>query len=211
MIALAPDLSESYYARARAYFEWEHYPEAENDLRIALNLDRASSKAIYLLADVLFYRGRYLEAIPLFERAIEIGPKTYLLYLDLGQTFRQANLPDQAKEAYQKSATIAEAELAKNSRDAVVQAHLAYLWARLDQKRQAESEAVLALQLRPESANASRWVVMAYEALGERERALAVAERAPDVALRRLKRSPDMADLVNNLRFQQLMQARHIQ
>jgi len=85
------------------------------------------------------------------------------------------------------------------------------MWARLDEKRQAESEAVLALQPGPPSPVVAQWVVMTYEALGEHDRALEIAATAPDETLRRLIRSPDMAELRQNARFEQLMQSRHIQ
>ena len=163
------------------------------------------------MASILAYRGNYREAISFFQRALQIGPETSTLYLGLGQTYRWANLPRQAADAYQKGVILAQGELAQNSRDSIVQAHLAYMWARLDDRRQAESEAVLALQATPRPIEADRWVVMTYEALGDHEHALAAAEAAPDEALRRLKRSPDMAGLRANPRFQQLMESRHIQ
>jgi len=52
---------------------------------------------------------------------------------------------------------------------------------------------------------------MTYEALGEHDNALAVAEMAPDDALRRLIRSPDLADLRKDVRFQQLVKSRRIE
>lgn len=210
MVALAPDLSESYYARAGSYFNWQHYPEAENDLRAALRLDARSSKAIILLASTLAYEQQYQDAIPLFERALEIGPETYVLDLALGQTYRWANLPDQATAAYAKGVVLAKLNLARNSRDAIVQARLAYMLARLGERMQAQSEAVLALQAQPTVAEVVRWVVMAYVALEEYDRALVAAESAPNDALRRLNRSPDMAGFRVNPRFQQLMRSRHI-
>jgi len=85
------------------------------------------------------------------------------------------------------------------------------MWARLDEQRQAEFEIVLALQPAPASPEVTRWAVMTYDALGERQRALEVAEGSPDETLQRLKRSPDMAGLRNTSRFQLLMQSRHIQ
>jgi serine/threonine protein kinase/tetratricopeptide (TPR) repeat protein len=211
MVALAPELSESYYARANPYFNWGHYAEAETDLRAALQLAPDSSRATQLLASSLAYEGRYTEAVALFQQAIATGPETYLLYLNFGQTLRWAGLPEQAREAFRKGAALAQADLANNSRDGLVRSLLAYLSARLGERSKAESEAVLALQSAPASASVARWVIMTYEALGERSRALDVAETAPDDALRRLKRSPDMADFQNNPRFQQLVQSRHVQ
>ena len=210
MVALAPDLSGSYYFRGLAYFNWGRYSEAELDLRTALNLDEASSRAIQLLAGTLLYEGRYQDAISLFQRARQIGPETSLLFLNLGQALRWAGQPRDAIQAYQNGAALAQAELAQNSRDGIVQARLAYMLARLGQRNRAESEAVLAMQPSQASPEVARWVVMTYEALGEDDRALAVAEMAPDDALRRLSRSPDLADLQKNVRFQQLMKSRRI-
>jgi hypothetical protein len=51
---------------------------------------------------------------------------------------------------------------------------------------------------------------MTYEVLGERDRALALAGTASEETLRRLSRSPDMADFRQDPRFQQLTQSHHI-
>ena len=54
-------------------------------------------------------------------------------------------------------------------------------------------------------------IVQTYEALGERDRALALASTLPDETLRRLSRSPDLADLPKDPRFQGLLMSHHIQ
>ena len=130
MIALAPDLWESYFARATVYFNWGRFADADADSRLALKLDPSASKAIQLLASSLVIQSRYEEAIPLFQRAIEIGPETDRIYLNLGQTLRWAGLPQQARQAYRKGLALAQAELANNSREVIIQAHSAYLRAR---------------------------------------------------------------------------------
>jgi eukaryotic-like serine/threonine-protein kinase len=211
MVELAPDLSESYYARAIPYFNWGRYPDAENDLRAALRLEPNSSKALQLMASSLAYEGRYREALSLFQRSLEIGPETHQLYMNLGETFLWAGSESDARAAYRKGVAMAKEELARNSRDRTVQAHLAYLWARLNEHTKAETEAVLALQTAPVSEETARYAVMTYEALGERDRALALAQGAPDDVLKHLIRAPNMAALCNSPRFQQLMESRHIQ
>jgi serine/threonine protein kinase/tetratricopeptide (TPR) repeat protein len=211
MISLAPDLWEGYYVRGIAYYAWGRLADAEGDLRAALKLNPKASKAIRLLASVLVDQTRYGDAIPLFRRAIEIGPETEDFYLNFGQTLRWAGRSHEAGQAYQKGQALALAALAKNSRDVVIRAHSAYFWARLGNGKEAESEAVLALQPGPPSLEVGKWVVMTYEALGEHDRALDVIEAVPDDALRRLNRSPDMAELRKNNRYQQVLQSRHIQ
>jgi hypothetical protein len=57
----------------------------------------------------------------------------------------------------------------------------------------------------------ARKIVQTYEALGERDRALALAGTLPDEMLLRLSRSPDLADFSKDSRFQQLLMSHHIQ
>jgi hypothetical protein len=47
--------------------------------------------------------------------------------------------------------------------------------------------------------------------LNEREQALALAATLPDEMLRRLSRSPDLADFSKDPRFKQLLLSHHIQ
>jgi tetratricopeptide (TPR) repeat protein len=210
LVALAPDFSPAHLTLATVYGNWGHFAEAENESRIALNLDPTSTTALQILASALAYEGRYRESISDFEQALKIGSATEQLYLNLGQTFRWAKLPQKAIEAYGKGLALAEIELAKNSRDGRVRSRLAYLCARLNQRNRAESEAALALQSSPGSTESVRWSVMTYEVLGERDRALALAGTASEETLRRLSRSPDMADFRQDPRFQQLTQSHHI-
>jgi tetratricopeptide (TPR) repeat protein len=219
MLALAPDLPESHYVFGIAYLNSGDYSNAERELGTALSLSPESADFLQSLGSVQAYQGRYPEAISSFKRAIEIGhashaptqSETHLLYLNLGQTCRWAGLRDEAKEAYHKGASLAEAELANNSRNRVVRSRLAYMAARLGEERRAEAEAMRALQPAPVPPEVARWIVMTYVALGESDRALAFAENVPDEALRRLSRSPDMAVFRGNPRFQQLIESRHIQ
>jgi eukaryotic-like serine/threonine-protein kinase len=211
LVAVAPDASPAHLVLAGAYLSWGRWALAENEARAALSLDATSAMACQILASALAYQGRYQEAISYNQQAINDGLATHLLYLNLGQTFRWANLPHEANEAYRKGATLAETELSKNSRDGIVRARLAYLYARLGERSRAESDAALALQLSPGSVEVTRWVVMAYEAAGDRQRALSLAENAPGESLRRLNWSPDVADLRADPRYLQLMQSHHIQ
>jgi serine/threonine protein kinase/tetratricopeptide (TPR) repeat protein len=211
MIALAPDWPESYVSRAIPYFNWGHYLDAEIDLRTALRFDPNSSRAMQQLASSLVFQGNYTEAISLFYRAIAVGKESYVLYFNLGQALRWAGYADKASDAYRRGAFLAQTELAKDSRDGVVRSMLGYFYARLDERDKAETEVQLAMHPAPSSPEVFQWVAMTYEALGQHDQALAIAEVASDDTVRRLERSPDMADLVRSPRFQQLMKYRHIQ
>ncbi|MFN0168163.1 MAG: protein kinase domain-containing protein, partial [Bryobacteraceae bacterium] len=211
MVELAPDLSDAHFALALPYLNRGSYAQGEYELRVAIRLQENSSKAHHNLGVALLYQDRNLEAIPSFKRALEIGPAMHLQYLNLGTSFRRANLPGEAREAYRKGLALAEAELARNPREGALRSGLAYLCARLGNRDRAKSEAAQAEQLAVGSVNVGWMLVLTYEALGERDRALALIEDLPDDTLRRLNRFPDLADLRADSRFQQVLVSRHIQ
>jgi hypothetical protein len=62
-----------------------------------------------------------------------------------------------------------------------------------------------ALQLSPSDSEVIRRAVLTYEMLGERDRALAVAERATSSVLHELDRHPDLAVLSQDSRFRELI------
>jgi len=180
---------------------------------MTLKLDPMSPRALSAHAIALFDQRQYRKAIPFFERRAEIDPEKDLSYVNLGTGYRLANQPENARRAYQKGADLARAQLSSNLNDGLVRSHLAYLYARLNDRRQAEYEARQALQLAGGSVDAAFFVVMTYEALNERQRALDLVSKAPPELLRRLKydAQPDLAGLHRDTRFQQLIETHNIQ
>jgi tetratricopeptide (TPR) repeat protein len=212
-IALAPDLAAVHYALTRVYLLWGRYPDAEQESLMTLKLDPMSPGALSSHAIALFDQRQYRKALPFFEQRAQIDPQTDLLYVNLGTGYRLVNQRENARRAYQKGADLARAQLSSNLNDGLVRSHLAYLYARLNDRRQAEYEAGQALQLAGGSVDAAFFVIMSYEALNERERALDLVSKAPPELLRRLKHDaqPDLAGLHSDPRFQQLIEAHHIQ
>jgi tetratricopeptide (TPR) repeat protein len=212
-IALAPDLAEEHFMLARVHGTRGRYRESEREAREALKLDPTSSKILQMLAFTLGSEGRYENAIPFLERAINVGSASDLAYLNLGSAYRLANYPEKAQEAYRKAASLAREGLAQNLNNGLVRSHLAYVSARLGDRQDAEYEADQAWQLAPGSVDVAQNLVMAYEALNERQRTLDFVSKAPEEALRRVKYDgqADLADLHNDPRFQQLLELHHIQ
>jgi serine/threonine protein kinase/Flp pilus assembly protein TadD len=212
-IAQAPDMAAVHYTLTRVYLLWGRYPDAERESLTTLKLDPMSPRALSSHAIALFDQREYRKAIPFFEQRAQIDPEKDLSYVNLGTGYRLANQPENARRAYQKGADQARALLSGNLNDGTVRSHLAYLYARLNDRRQAEYEAGQALQLAGGSVDAAFFVVMTYEALNERERALALVSKAPPELLRRLKydAQPDLAGLHRDTRFQQLIEAHNVQ
>jgi tetratricopeptide (TPR) repeat protein len=210
VVELAPDLAIAHYALSAPYLGMGRYAEAEQELRLSIGLQPTAS-AFEGLGLARMYQGQDREAIPLLLRALEIGPKRSLHYMNLGTAYRRSGSPREAEQAYRKALDLAEARLATNPRDAYEKSCLAYLCARLGDRRRAEAETTQALQL-SRRANNVRWMAaLTYEALGVHDRILDLVLDAPDSLLSRLNRHPDMADLRADSRFQHLMVSRHIQ
>jgi tetratricopeptide (TPR) repeat protein/TolB-like protein len=204
MVELAPDLPAAHYQLATPYLNTGRYTEAEQELNISIGL-RETAVAVEGLGVSRMYQDQNREAIPYFQRALEIGPKTSLRYLNLGTVFRRAGFARESRDAYQNGLDLAEANLATNPRDAYEKSCLAYLCARLGDRRRAEAEIAQALQL-ARGANNVRWMAaLTYEALGVHDRTLAAVEDAPKSLLDRLNRFPDLADLRALPRFQELI------
>jgi serine/threonine protein kinase/tetratricopeptide (TPR) repeat protein len=211
LVQLAPDLSDGHFALALPLFCRGNYAEADAEFLRAIQLNPMSANAIFSRAFALTSEGRSIEAIPLFHRAIEIGRATHLMYSDLGTAYRLAGFPAAAKKAYSSGLELAEKDLEKNPRDAVLKAQLAYLCARLGERSRANSEAIQARQLAPDSVDVAWWLVQTWGALGQQDEAFDVLQHFPDDALGRLNRDADLADFRRSSRFQQLMTLRHIQ
>jgi hypothetical protein len=131
--------------------------------------------------------------------------------MNLGTSLRRAQFDREAKEAYREGLKIAEIELSRNARAALLHADVAYLCARLNQRNRAESEAGQASQLAHGSVEVAWMLVLTYDALADRERAIAFAQELPDDKLRQMNRFPDLADFCSSSRFEELMLSRHLQ
>jgi eukaryotic-like serine/threonine-protein kinase len=210
MIVLVPDLAVAHYQLATPYLDLGRYDEAEKELKAALSIEETVFE-VEGFGLLRLYQDNSREAIPYLERALEIGPKSSVLYLNLGTAYRRSNLLKDAREAYQNGLFLAEARLSTNPRDAFEKSCLAYLCARLGDRRRAEAETAQALQL-ARGANNVRWMAaLTYEAMGLHDRTMTVIEDAPESLLRRMNRFPDLADLRSFSRFKELMENHHIQ
>jgi serine/threonine protein kinase/tetratricopeptide (TPR) repeat protein len=210
VVELVPDLAEAHYELAAPYLNMGDYDNAERELNIAIRFQETAN-AVLGLGALRMYQGRDRDAIPYFERAIEIGPASSLFYLDLGTVRRRSKLLREAEQAYRKGLDMAEAALAKNPSDGYERSCLAYLYARLNDSRRADFEAAQALRLSGNAINVRWMVALAYEALGQHDRTLAIIQDVPPSMLGRLNRFPDLADLRADSRFQMLLVSHHVQ
>jgi tetratricopeptide (TPR) repeat protein len=208
-VALASDEPDTHYVLGTVYQEGGRFAEAERELRTAIGL-QATPPALNNLGLTLMKRGKDVEAIPFLIRASTGIREKYLGLMNLGTAYRRSNQPEASRQAYERSLELAEKELARDPRDGLIRSRVAYLCARLGNPTRAESEIAQALRLSPDDANARDMAVDVYEALGRREDTLAILQSSPDDVLLEAIRWPDLAELHQDPRFQQLLASRQV-
>ena len=210
MVALAANEPAAHFALGNAYVTAGRSAEAERELRLSLQLNETPN-ALVALGVVLMDEGRPKDAIPFFSRALEKFPEQYLWRMDLGMAYELANRQSDAHREFRRSLELAQVEMPKDPRNGQVRSRLAYLWAKLGQRREAESEIAQALASSPEDAATRLMAVKTYEALGDRQTTLGMLTGAPNDLLANVLHSRDLEPLHQDRNFQQLLSSRQIQ
>jgi len=165
---------------------------------------RETGRALNSLAAIRAYQKRDHEAIGYYKKAFALDPTSYICLLNLGDSCRREGLQAESQEYYLRGGEMALKALQNNPRDGATRAYVGYLTARLGDRRRGQQEIEQALQFAPNDKLVIRRAVLTYEMLGERDRALAIAETATADVLRELDRHPDLADFRQDSRFREL-------
>lgn len=205
-VELGPRESGTHFALALDYHNLGRLEEAEKELRLSIGL-KETPPALHSLGFVLMFQGRDREAIPYFQRALELSPDRYISWMYLGIAWRRLGNRGEAARASRRGLELAEADMARDPRSGYTRSFLAYLCTQLGYASRAEAEIAQALQLAPHDADAGTMAVWTYEALRKRAEALKVSAGLSPEALARLKQWPELSDLQRDPQFTQLLQA----
>lgn len=203
-VELAPREPATHFALGVAHSWTGNYAEAVKATEAALVLGETPA-ALNNMGAFLANQGREQEAILYYRRALEWWPERYLLWVNLGTSYRRLHLATDAERAYRRAVELAEKEMGKNPRSGFARAYLAYACAWLGDRRRAGSEIAQALQLAPNDADVRQIAVRTYEASGQREESLAVLAVSPVELRASLGRFPDLADLHRDPRFKKML------
>ncbi|HET7226207.1 MAG TPA: tetratricopeptide repeat protein [Candidatus Eisenbacteria bacterium] len=160
------------------------------------------------LGTVLFYQGRFADSARAFEQAIALLPNDPALWGNLANACDE--LPDgaaRAAEARDRAIALMLERLELNPHDAEGWLMLAGWRADRGQRDLAREAAERALALAPADPSVHARAAVMFEAVGERERALALFERARagGYAVDVLAANPSLAALRSDPRFQRLL------
>jgi tetratricopeptide (TPR) repeat protein len=204
-IKQAPGRFDEYTNLAAALDDLGQDDEAEKALRASLNLHETAN-GWNSLGAIRAYQKKDVEAITYYERAVAMDPNDYVYWLNLGDSHRRLGHVADSKLAYRKGMSLASAELQENPKLGLTRGYFAYFRARLGDADRAEDEIGQAVRLSPGDNKVIRKAVLTYEALGQRDRAIAVLAGATPDLLHELSRQPDLAEFCRDSRFQQLME-----
>ena len=174
---------------------------------IAFERDRAN------LSAATAYARQLLELAPndraaqatLSDLTVANNPKNYQYWLVQGDAELKHGHVPAAQAAFQKGRDLAMTELTTSPQSAYTHAFVAYFAARLGDRVRAEQETKQALELSSGDERIIRRAVFTYEVLGERDRSIEILSRATPQFLYELNRLPDLPDLRDDSRFQQLL------
>ena len=100
---LPPDSAAAHVLAAQLMLRLEMEPQAETELKRALEEDARVPRANYLLGQIALFRGRLDEAVALTERELSLNPTDAMALSQLGDAFGRAAKNDEAIAALQKS------------------------------------------------------------------------------------------------------------
>jgi tetratricopeptide (TPR) repeat protein len=200
----APGLYDEYTNLGAAFDELGRYDDAEQAFLRSLNL-RETPRALNNLGAMRAYQKRDDEAVAYYARAVALDPSEYVYLENLADSYRRLGRSQEATTAYRKAMDLALAVLKQNPRLGYDRGFVAYISARLGNRRRAEDEIAQALQLSPSETKVIRNAVLTYETLGQRDRAIQVLDGAPLQLLRELDRQPDLAEFRQDPRFRKLV------
>ena len=204
VIERAPGVFKAYSNLGATLMDLGKYDEAELALVQSLKL-RETAPALNNVGAIRAYQRRDSEAVEYYERAVAMEPSDYIDVENLADSYRRLGRLAAAKRAYRMAMTLALTELGENPALGYPRGFVAYCAARLGDTKRAEAEISQALKSSPGDNKVIENAVLTYEALQQRDKAIAALRGATPELLHQLCRHPDLADFCQDPRFQQIV------
>jgi serine/threonine-protein kinase len=213
VISLSPDNHLGYRNLGVALSSLGRNREAEEYLRKALALQPQAS--VYNnLGAILMFEKRYVEAVPIMEKASELAPTelptSFRLWGNLGDAYWLAKRdPQKARDAWLRAAQIVEQQLTGNAGDAERLSLLANYRAKAGQKEEAIRRIESALAYAPNSATVRYQASLTYAILSQNDRALSELKLAIDrgYSVSEIRVAPELEPLRMNPQYQMLFKS----
>jgi serine/threonine protein kinase/tetratricopeptide (TPR) repeat protein len=144
------------------------------------------------LGTILFYRGRYQDSVPAFEKAVALGANNFDSWASLADAYRWTpGDPEKAKQAYRTAIGMVREEIVKHPDQMDLRADLALYLAKSGDKSHAVEELRLVDWQHSKDPSVIYVSAVTYELCGNRDKAL-------DSLLTAVKAGQDLNDIKND-------------
>ncbi len=211
VVALTPERAGAYNNLGAIYMQLEQWQKAREMLQQSLQL-QPNADTSNNLATVLFFEGKYAEALAVYQEALNLDDKNYERWGNLGSGYLWTHDSSKAEESYRKAIQLAEARLKVNPRDPELLADLSGYYGMLGERAKAEELFQRALIVDPENSYVMYRAALIYEYWGERERALHWIGKAIEhgYPLAAFQRSPQLKALRADSRYISLISQQRV-
>ncbi|HEX6739424.1 MAG TPA: protein kinase [Vicinamibacteria bacterium] len=206
VIALEPDNAIGHNDLGAMYLLTGRYPEAAAEFRKSLTIQE-TAETYNNVGLSLVYSGKLQEAVPMFEKAVQLAPSRELHVGNLGDAYRWTGQKEKAAAMYQRAIELTQKDLQVNPQSAGAKADLALHYAKAGQDQRARQYIEQAKQL-----SANDHTIMTSEAVvhalaGRIPEGLAALERALAAGLRPsyVEADPNLAALRQDPRYQEVI------
>jgi tetratricopeptide (TPR) repeat protein/tRNA A-37 threonylcarbamoyl transferase component Bud32 len=209
VVELTPDNYKAWYNLGALHLTLGKYDLAEKEFHKSIDL-QAGPGGYLGLAAVYSAQGKYRESAETNEKALALGPNSYVAAGNLADAYRWTpELADKAPGMYRQAIENVDRALLTNPKDAYALSCRALYWANLGNQKQAMEDIEKARAIAPsEARHLYQWAVI--EEIGHhRERALKALSEAmrAGYSSNEIDRAPELADLRRDPRFQKLTQS----
>jgi serine/threonine-protein kinase len=207
VVSLAPDSFTGYYNIGAVRILQGRYAEAIPALEKSLSI-RPTADATSNLAVAYFQMHRYGDSAVQFEKAVQLDPKNYLFWGNLGDAYYWSpGRHSEADNAYGRAITLGEEKLRLNPHDAQLLSSLGIYHAMRFEKKTALENLDASLRLQPASPDFLFNAGIMYQQLGDTRHALDSLEKAVSLGFspELIRDTPNFDALRDNPRYASLI------
>lgn len=205
VLELTPDNATAYSNLAGMYLMLgDPASEAEAEKALKRSVEIAPSYAAYAnLGRMYMDEKRYAESVDVTRKALALNDQDYMVWENLAVAYRWLHDDANVRYADQKTTALLEEYVGKHPQDATAHGDLADLYATVKDREKTQRELATALALQPNDPRVLSDAAQAYEALGDRKRAIEYTVKSLNKGntLDYFKGLPDMEALLADPNF----------
>ena len=206
-LRLAPDNGTVHRQLGAAYYMLDRPEDAARQFQQALEIEPSAGR-YNNLGTLRYFQGKYAEAVPAFEKAVQMRANEYTYWGNLADAYRWSpGMKDKAQTAYTRAIQLAGEALAAKPGDSDLLAVVALYRVKSGQATAALRDVAAIEKGKPPSPAGLFKLTVVYELAGQREQALLALERALEAgySAKEIGAEPELIGLRADPRFHLLM------